>query len=28
VVPGESHSIQSRERGHVGRDALAAFLLS
>jgi pimeloyl-ACP methyl ester carboxylesterase len=28
VVPGESHSIQSRERGHIGRDALAAFLLS
>jgi pimeloyl-ACP methyl ester carboxylesterase len=26
VVPGESHSITSRERGRVGRDALAAFL--
>ena len=26
VVPGESHSIQNRERGHAGRDALIAFL--
>jgi len=26
VVPGESHSIQNRERGHAGRDALISFL--
>lgn len=26
VVHGESHSIQNRERGHAGRDALIAFL--
>lgn len=26
VVPGESHSIQNRERGHAGRDAVIAFL--
>jgi pimeloyl-ACP methyl ester carboxylesterase len=25
-VPGASHSIQNRERGHVGRDAVIAFL--
>jgi pimeloyl-ACP methyl ester carboxylesterase len=28
VVPGASHSIQTRERGHVGRDAVKALLLS
>ena len=27
VVPGAAHSIQSREPGHQGRDALFAFLL-
>ncbi len=27
VVPGESHSIQSRERGHKGRDAVVDFVL-
>jgi pimeloyl-ACP methyl ester carboxylesterase len=26
VVPGASHSIQNRERGHAGRDAVIAFL--
>ncbi|WP_410587438.1 alpha/beta fold hydrolase [Amycolatopsis sp. lyj-23] len=26
VVPGESHSIQNRERGHAGRDAVLSFL--
>ncbi len=26
VVPGASHSIQNRELGHVGRDAVIAFL--
>jgi pimeloyl-ACP methyl ester carboxylesterase len=26
VVPGASHSIQNRETGHVGRDAVIAFL--
>lgn len=26
VVPGASHSIQNREPGHVGRDAVIAFL--
>jgi len=25
-VPGESHSIQNRERGHAGRDAVISFL--
>jgi pimeloyl-ACP methyl ester carboxylesterase len=28
VVPGASHSIQNRERGHAGRDAVIAFLES
>jgi pimeloyl-ACP methyl ester carboxylesterase len=28
VVPGAAHSIQTRERGRVGRDAVNAFLLS
>lgn len=27
VVPGASHSIQNRELGHTGRDAVIAFLL-
>jgi pimeloyl-ACP methyl ester carboxylesterase len=27
IVPGAAHSIQSREPGHQGRDALLAFLL-
>jgi len=26
IVPGESHSIQNRERGHTGRDAVISFL--
>ncbi|WP_103338179.1 alpha/beta fold hydrolase [Amycolatopsis sp. CA-126428] len=26
IVPGESHSIQNRERGHAGRDAVLSFL--
>ncbi|WP_439385201.1 alpha/beta fold hydrolase [Amycolatopsis lexingtonensis] len=26
IVPGESHSIQNRERGHAGRDAVISFL--
>jgi pimeloyl-ACP methyl ester carboxylesterase len=26
IVPGASHSIQNRELGHVGRDAVIAFL--
>ncbi|MDT7800758.1 MAG: hypothetical protein QOI78_4191, partial [Actinomycetota bacterium] len=26
VVPGASHSIQNRELGHAGRDAVIAFL--
>jgi pimeloyl-ACP methyl ester carboxylesterase len=26
IVPGESHSIQNRERGHSGRDAVISFL--
>lgn len=26
IVPGESHSIQNRERGHAGRDAVLNFL--
>ncbi|SFW53281.1 alpha/beta fold hydrolase [Amycolatopsis australiensis] len=26
IVPGESHSIQNRERGHAGRDAVIGFL--
>jgi pimeloyl-ACP methyl ester carboxylesterase len=26
VIPGASHSIQNRERGHAGRDAVIAFL--
>jgi pimeloyl-ACP methyl ester carboxylesterase len=26
VVPGAAHSIQNRERGHTGRDAVIAFL--
>jgi len=26
VVPGASHSIQNREQGHIGRDAVIAFL--
>ena len=26
VVKGASHSIQNRERGHAGRDAVIAFL--
>jgi pimeloyl-ACP methyl ester carboxylesterase len=26
IVKGASHSIQNRERGHAGRDAVAAFL--
>jgi pimeloyl-ACP methyl ester carboxylesterase len=26
VVPGAAHSIQNRERGHAGRDAVTAFL--
>ncbi|GHG04485.1 MULTISPECIES: alpha/beta hydrolase [Amycolatopsis] len=28
IVPGESHSIQNRERGHAGRDAVLSFLRS
>ncbi|MEQ0561303.1 alpha/beta fold hydrolase [Amycolatopsis sp. NEAU-NG30] len=28
IVPGESHSIQNRERGHAGRDAVISFLRS
>ncbi|HLJ99270.1 MAG TPA: alpha/beta fold hydrolase [Streptosporangiaceae bacterium] len=28
VVPGASHSIQTRERGTAGRDAVVAFLMS
>jgi len=27
IVHGAAHSIQSREPGHEGRDALFAFLL-
>jgi pimeloyl-ACP methyl ester carboxylesterase len=26
VVPGASHSIQNRELGHTGRDAVISFL--
>jgi hypothetical protein len=26
IVKGASHSIQNRERGHAGRDAVIAFL--
>ena len=26
ILPGESHSIQNRERGHAGRDAVISFL--
>ena len=26
IVKGESHSIQNRERGHAGRDAVIRFL--
>ncbi|OXM71324.1 alpha/beta fold hydrolase [Amycolatopsis vastitatis] len=26
IVPGASHSIQNRERGHAGRDAVISFL--